>query len=56
MDAVRGVADQHQASVDVALGMDEAAGNDQRGPIGLDSAEIVAEAARELGLEARRLE
>ena len=54
MDAVRGVAHQHQARVDVALGMDQPERKPPARAGRLDVAEIVAEAARELGLEARR--
>ena len=56
MDAVRGVAHQHQARVDVALGMDQPERIPPARAGRLDVAEIVAEAARELGLEARRVE
>ena len=56
MDAVRGIAHQHQARVDVALGMDQAERIPPARAGRFDVAEIVAEAAGELGLEARRVE
>ena len=56
MDAVGGIADQHQARVDVAVGMDEAERIPPARSGRLDVTEMIAEASGELGLEARRVE